>query len=376
MSQIAVNLQEKLPKTSQIASIEEVILELKKGKMIIVVDDEDRENEGDLIIPAENATPEMISFMAKNGCGLICLSLTQEKINQLELPLMSRQNQSRHQTAFTVSIEARQGISTGISAYDRSKTIQTAIDEKSTRNDIATPGHVFPLVAKDGGVLVRAGHTEASVDLARLAGFKPAGVICEIMNDDGTMARLPDLFEFATQHDLKIAKIADLIAYRRKYDHLVEAQLKQSFMSDYGGKFNLTSYKNKIAPHSHYISLVKGDISNSKSDPVYVRMHRLSVSQDVLGNQSTQSKLRQAMEFIADKDRGVIVLIQDDEASMISSAINDNNHDNQIRNYGIGAQILYDLGLKKIILLTNSDKLVVGIDGFDIEIVGTHKLEK
>ena len=263
-----------------LSSIEEVIEDARNGKMFILVDAEDRENEGDLVIPAQMCTPEAVNFMAKYGRGLVCLTLTGDRARQLNLQFMSSNNQSRNQTAFTVSIEAREGISTGISAHDRAHTVSVAIDPTKGQNDIVSPGHVFPLVAKDGGVLVRAGHTEAAVDIARLAGLYPAGVICEIMNDDGTMARLPDLVQFAQLHGLKIATIADLIAYRRRYDHFIHRAIETELESNYGGEFKMMVYLNTVE-YAEHIALVKGDISTP--EPVLVRMHATNVFDDILG---------------------------------------------------------------------------------------------
>ena len=267
----------------KLASIEDVIEDAKQGRIFILVDDEDRENEGDLVIPAEKADADVINFMAKYGRGLICLSLTQERVGLLGLQPMSSHNQTRHQTAFTVSIEAREGVTTGISAADRAKTIAVAIDPKMGRQDISTPGHVFPLVAQEGGVLVRAGHTEAAVDIARMAGLMPAGVICEIMNDDGSMARMPDLMVFAQQHGLNIATIADLIAYRRRTEHLIEVVAETTIESRYGGSFRARVYANKVN-YAEHVALVRGDLSGD--EPVPVRMHQFNLFADALGDTS------------------------------------------------------------------------------------------
>src|SRR5579871_3226059 len=267
-----------------VSPTETIIEEARNGRMFVLVDDEDRENEGDLVIPAQMATPEAINFMAKYGRGLICLAMTDERVRELGLPLMSPSNESRLRTAFTISIEAREGVTTGISAPDRARTIAVAIDPSRGRNDIVSPGHVFPLVAREGGVLVRSGHTEAAVDVARLAGLNPSGVICEIMNDDGTMARRPDLVRFAQLHGLKIATIADLIAYRRRHDRLVEKKLETDFDSRYGGRYRMHIYVNKVAYVEH-VALVKGDIATP--GPVLVRMHSLNVLDDVLGSSAS-----------------------------------------------------------------------------------------
>src|SRR6266404_6771029 len=296
--------------SESVSPTEAIIEEARNGRMFILVDDEAREDEGDLVIPAQMATPEAINFMAKHGRGLICLALTGERVHELGLPLMSASNETRHRTAFTVSIEAREGVTTGISAPDRARTIATAIDPTKDRRDIVTPGHIFPLMARDGGVLVRTGHTEAAVDLARLAGLHPSGVICEIMNDDGTMARRPDLIRFAQFHGLKIATITDLIAYRRRHDRLVERRLETEFESKYGGQFKMYIYVNTVAYVEH-IALVKGDISTP--DPVPVRMHALNVLDDVLASSVSGrgGVLQSAMEMIAGIGRGVIVLLRE-----------------------------------------------------------------
>ena len=282
-----------------LSPIEDVIEDARNGKMFILVDAEERENEGDLVIPAQMCTPEAVNFMAKYGRGLICLSLTGDRAKQLNLQLMSSTNQSRHQTAFTVSIEAREGISTGISAHDRAHTVSVAIDPTKGATDIVSPGHVFPLVARDGGVLVRAGHTEAAVDIARLAGLYPAGVICEIMNDDGTMARLPDLVQFAQLHGLKIATIADLIAYRRRYDNFIHRAIETELDSAYGGEFKMMVYLNTVE-YAEHIALVKGDISGP--EPVLVRVHAMNVFDDILGATGPRSDiLKESMRIISEE---------------------------------------------------------------------------
>ena len=358
-----------------LAPIEDVIEDARNGKMFILVDAEDRENEGDLVIPAQMATPDAINFMAKYGRGLICLSMTEDRAKHLNLELMSAHNQSRHQTAFTVSIEAREGVTTGISAHDRAHTIAVAIDPTKNFADIATPGHVFPLVAREGGVLVRAGHTEAAVDIARLAGLYPAGVICEIMNDDGTMARLPDLVQFAQLHGLKVATIADLIAYRRKHDNFMHRAIDTTFESEAGGEFRLMVYLNTVQ-YAEHIALVKGDITTP--DPVLVRMHAINVFDDLLGARGGRAGLiQQSMQAISDEGRGVIVIIRDTEATVVSDMlISDEKHGRErgpqrLREYGIGAQILLDLGVRKMELLSNSpNPTIVGIEGYGLEVVG------
>ncbi len=373
---------------SGVSPIEEVIEDAKQGKMFILVDAEDRENEGDLVIPAQMATPEAVNFMAKHGRGLICLTLTQDRADKLNLSLMSQDNQSRNQTAFTVSIEAREGITTGISAHDRARTIEVAIDPTKNSQDIVSPGHVFPLVARTGGVLVRAGHTEAAVDIARLAGHSPAGVICEIMNDDGTMARMPDLIPFAKEHGLKIGTIEDLIAYRRKYDNLVQRTGEYQVESIYGGEFSVKIYTNTAQPSEH-LALVKGDISSG--GPVPVRVHSSDVLSDMLGIGTKGGKhefLEKSMRMIAEEGRGVIVLIRDVKPGAVSGKLGkldtsgnktDSNKsksgDNRLVEYGIGAQILLDLGVKEMVLLSNSPMpKVVGLDAYDLHIEGLRKI--
>jgi 3,4-dihydroxy 2-butanone 4-phosphate synthase/GTP cyclohydrolase II len=358
-----------------LSPIEDIIEDAKNGKMFILVDDEDRENEGDLVIPAQMADKDAINFMAKYGRGLICLSLTKGRIEELGLPPMAKHNSCRHHTAFTVSIEAKDGVTTGISAADRAHTIATAISDEKTKDDIVTPGHVFPLEAREGGVLVRAGHTEAAVDIARLAGLKASGVICEIMNDDGTMARLPDLVEFAKEHELKLATIADLIKYRRKNDKLVERKYETKITSEYGGDFNMYIYVNTVE-YAEHIVLVKGDISSLDSVPV--RMHALNVLSDVLGDKFDEKNgdLQKSMNIISKAGCGVLVLLREPNKSIVSQLItqrgskkDDNNP--VLRDYGIGAQILIDLGIKKMKLITNSHRSIIGLDGYGLEIEDT-----
>ncbi len=356
-----------------LSSIEEIIEDAKNGRMFILVDDEDRENEGDLVIPAEKADADAINFMAKHGRGLICLALTGDRIDHLGLPLMTTHNASRHETAFTISIEAREGVTTGISAADRALTVGVAIAEQSSRQDIATPGHVFPLRARDGGVLVRAGHTEASVDVARLAGLNPSGVICEIMNEDGTMARLPDLVDYAKRLDLKIATIADLIAYRRKHDRIVEKKATTKLNSIYGGQFDMTVYTNSVE-YAEHVALVKGDITTD--EPVLVRMHALNVLDDVLGDNEAgkEKELHNAMRHVAEVGRGVIVLLREPQPSSLSERVQDHakgqKPSGQLRDYGIGAQILLDLGIREMVLLSNSERRnIVGLEGYGLSIV-------
>lgn len=357
-----------------LSPIEEVIEDARNGKMFILVDAEDRENEGDLVIPAQMCTPEAVNFMAKYGRGLVCLTLTGDRATQLNLQFMSMNNQSRNQTAFTVSIEAREGISTGISAHDRAHTVSVAIDPTKGATDIVSPGHVFPLVARDGGVLVRAGHTEAAVDIARLAGLYPAGVICEIMNDDGTMARLPDLVPFAQLHGLKIATIADLIAYRRRYDNFIHRAIETELDSEYGGEFKMMVYLNTVE-YAEHIALVKGDISGP--EPVLVRVHAINVFDDILGATGPRSDiLRESMRIISEEGRGVIVLIRDTTATVVSDMLlrkgegGEQGMPRRLREYGVGAQILLDLGIRDMVLLSDTDQNIVGLDGYGLRVVG------
>jgi 3,4-dihydroxy 2-butanone 4-phosphate synthase/GTP cyclohydrolase II len=357
--------------------IEEVIEEARNGRMFILVDDEDRENEGDLVIPAQMATPEAINFMAKYGRGLICLALPRERVEHLKLPLMPQQNASRLRTAFTVSIEAREGVTTGISAPDRARTVATAIDPTKGPEDLVTPGHIFPLMARDGGVLVRTGHTEAAVDIARLAGLNSSGVICEIMNDDGTMARRPDLVRFAQFHGLKIATIADLIAYRRRHDRIVEKKLETVFDSKYGGRFQMHIYVNKVAYVEH-VALVKGDIATP--GPVLVRMHALNVLDDVLGSSAggRGGVLHDAMEMIAAAGRGVVVLLREASPTSLLDRLRGLGEDGhagpELRDYGVGAQILLDLGVREMILLSNTHRTIVGLEGYGLTVVEERRI--
>jgi 3,4-dihydroxy 2-butanone 4-phosphate synthase/GTP cyclohydrolase II len=362
--------------------IEEIIDEARNGRMFILVDDEDRENEGDLVIPAQMATPSAINFMATHGRGLICLSLTAERCEQLDLEAMSPKNGTRHETAFTVSIEAREGVTTGISAGDRARTISVAIDGTKGRDDIVTPGHVFPLKARNGGVLVRAGHTEAAVDISRLAGLNPSGVICEIMRDDGTMARMDDLIGFARMHDLKIGTIRDLIAYRRRHDRMVEKKADLSFESRFGGQWTARTYFNK-ATGDETMALVKGRIDPTR--PTLVRMHTLSIFADILGErQGGRSELlHRSMEIIAEAGSGVIVLINRPMGMVMSRTIDIKNRLrageepdlNELRDYGVGAQILAELGVHDMVLLTNTHHSLVALEGYGLNIVGEQALD-
>ncbi|HUK07755.1 MAG TPA: 3,4-dihydroxy-2-butanone-4-phosphate synthase [Stellaceae bacterium] len=353
--------------------ISDIIEDARNGRMVILVDDEDRENEGDLVIPAQMATPDAINFMAKYGRGLVCLALSRERVEHLKLPLMPQQNSSRLATAFTVSIEAREGVTTGISAPDRARTIAVAIDPSKGPRDLVTPGHVFPLLARDGGTLVRTGHTEAAVDIARLAGLNPAGVICEIMNDDGTMARRDDLIAFAQRHGLKIATIADLIAYRRRHDRIVERKIETEFDSDFGGMFRMIVYANKVA-YAEHIALVKGDVGTG--EPVLVRMHALNVLDDVLGSKARgrSGVLQASLEMIGRAGRGVAVLIREPTPTALSDRVrrmlqHDNDRVPELRDYGIGAQILLDLGIRDMILLSNTTRTIVGLEGYGLSVV-------
>lgn len=360
-----------------LSKIEDVIADAKAGKLFILVDDEDRENEGDLCVIGEWADASAINFMAKYGRGLICLALTRDRTQALGLSLMERRNESRHQTAFTVSIEAREGVTTGISAADRAQTVRTAINPQCGAKDITTPGHIFPLVARDGGTLVRAGHTEAVVDIARAAGAdNPSGVICEIMKDDGEMARLPDLIGFAKEHDLKIGSIADLIAWRRGNETLVERTVESMITSNHGGDWRIIIYVNTISGVEH-IALIKGDITTD--DPVLVRMHRLNIMTDAIGEMSEKrhgDELSMAMDKIGEVGRGIVVVLRESSNTSLSSMISQRiatgtegpDPAQGLREYGVGAQILTDLGVSKMTVLSNSPLNVVSLEGYDLEI--------
>ena len=358
---------------SILSPIEDIIEDARNGRMFILIDDEDRENEGDLVIPAQMATPDAVNFMATHGRGLICLALTRERVQQLGLSLLPQSRRGGLETAFTVSIEARDGVTTGISAPDRARTIGVAIDPRSTEEDIVTPGHVFPLAARDGGVLVRAGHTEAGVDLARLAGLNPSSVICEIMNEDGTMSRLPELIKFAQFHGLKIGAIADLIAYRRRNDRIVERLLEHDFNSIFGGDFKYLVYYNKVE-YAEHIALVKGDVTTG--EPVMVRMHAFSIGSDALGSTNAKDAgiLQKSMEMVGEAGRGVIVVIRDTSPTASSDRLKQlwsapTSPVNELRDYGVGAQILVDLGVRDIILLSNSQRSIIGLEGFGLRVV-------
>ena len=349
-----------------LSTIDEIIDEARNGRMFILVDDEDRENEGDLVIPAQMATPDAINFMATYGRGLICLTLSQKRIRELGLPAMISNNKMRHQTAFTISIEAKEGVTTGISAADRARTIATAIDSNKGSEDISSPGHIFPLAARDGGVLVRTGHTEASVDISRLAGLAPGGVICEIMKDDGSMARLPDLVDFAQHHNLKVATIADLIKYRLKNDRIIKPSLTSELKTISGGSFKSVVFVNQ-ADNSEHLALIKGKIKNDK--PTLVRMHSINVFDDIYSAEKIL-ELHKAIEIIDREGSGAVVMLQNPNPTIISERLKINQEESQptFRGYGIGAQILLELGINEMIVLSNTEQTLIGLEGYGLTI--------
>ena len=361
--------------STYLSSAEELIEEARSGRMFILVDDEDRENEGDLVVPAQFATPDAINFMARHARGLICLALTRGRVERLGLPLMAAANGTRHQTAFTVSIEAAEGVTTGISAHDRAHTVAVAINPECGRDHITTPGHVFPLVAREGGTLVRAGHTEAAVDIARLAGLNPSGVICEVMNDDGTMARLPDLISFAQRHNLKLGSIADLIAHRRRTERLVRRVEEGVLHHAIGGEWRLAVYANTVEYAEHLV-LSKGELAAPV--PALVRMHQVDLMGDWVGGASWPT-LSAAMRLIAAENRGAIVLLRDPRPTALSERVAGMRGSPRprpvLRDYGIGAQILVDLGVRDMILLSNTQRTVVGLEGYGLNIVDQQPLE-
>ena len=360
------------------ASAAEIIAEAANGRMVVLVDDEDRENEGDLVIPAQMATPDVIAFMARHGRGLICLALTAERVAALELPPMARTNGTAMQTAFTVSIEASHGVTTGISAADRARTIAVAIDHANGPDAIVSPGHVFPLAARPGGVLVRAGHTEAAVDIARLAGLNPSGVICEIMRDDGVMARMDDLLDFARTHKLKVGTIRDLIAHRRRHDHLVERRAECAFASQWGGDWRAIAFRN-TATGTEQLALVKGPLNTD--EPVLVRMHVTDPFSDSFGATGPRAALlARSMEMIAAEGSGVVVLLPPPRGTF-SAAVRARSGEieraeaDELRDYGVGAQILTDLGIERMELITNTHHTLVALDGYGLQVVGERPVE-
>lgn len=369
--------------TSPLSPIEDILEDARNGRMFILVDAEDRENEGDFVIPAQFATPDQVNFMAMHGRGLICLAMSQERADELALRPMADDNRTPMKTAFTVSIEAREGVTTGISAHDRARTIAVAIDPTKTAQDIVSPGHVFPLTARDGGVLTRAGHTEAAVDIARLAGLAPAGVICEIMKDDGTMARLPDLVSVAQRHGLKIGAISDLIAYRRRHERFMERRLEAEFDSRWGAGFRLFVFVNRLDGMEH-VALVKGRVRADA--PTLVRMHKVDFVADVLGEAGARSALiADAIAAVAAApEGGVVVFIRETHKSAITERFGaapspergaDDRETRLLREYGVGAQILRDLGVREMVLLTNTPVRAPALEGYGLSILRTQPLD-
>lgn len=363
---------------SPISPIEDILEDARNGRPYILVDAEDRENEGDIIIPAQFATPDQINFMIKHARGLVCLAMTAERAKALRLPPMAAENRESMGTAFTISIEAREGVTTGISAADRARTVQIAADPTKGADDIVSPGHIFPLVARDGGVLVRTGHTEAAVDISRMAGLTPAGVICEIIKDDGEMARMPDLIAFAQLHGLKIGTIADLIAYRRRTERFVERVLETPFESVHGGPFKLILYRNTIEGAEH-IALVRGDIDPTK--PTVVRMHQIDFAADLLGHvEARQNYIPKAMQALAASDGpGVVVFLRDPGlhglAERLGGADKPTAVDRSLKAYGVGAQILLDLGVKDMIVMSSTRPNPTALEGYGLRIVGWRDMD-
>ncbi len=357
---------------SYLSPISEIIKDLSNGKMVVIVDDEKRENEGDLIFSASHVSPQKINFMAKYARGLICLALDKRRFEKLNLKLMTDNNLSKHRTAFTVSIEAKKGVTTGISAKDRAHTVKIAVSQRTKPNDLVSPGHIFPLLAKDGGVLERAGHTEAAVDLSRLANgnSSPYGIICEIMNDDGSMARFDDLKKFCKKHKLRMSSIKDLIEYKLKKDKFVKCIKSEDLVLPKFGQFKMFIYKNLIDGTEH-LAIVKGKIIKKKN--VLVRMHSLNIISDIFD--INNKDLEKSMEIISKNDAGVVVLIRNPEKEMKKNEYKSSKVQSKIfKEYGVGAQILIDLGIRRITLLTKSSKNIVGIDGFGLEINGTKRI--
>ena len=365
-------------RTAGVVTIEDILEDARNGRPYILVDAEDRENEGDVIIPAQFATPDQINFMARHARGLICLAITADRARQLRLPPMAVENRESMATAFTVSIEAAEGVTTGISAADRARTVQVAADPSKGADDIVSPGHVFPLVARDGGVLVRTGHTEAAVDISRMAGLTPAGVICEIMNDDGTMARMPDLVAFAQLHGLKIGTIADLIAYRRRTERFVERIMDTPFDSVHGGPFRLMLYRNTIEGAEH-VALVHGKIDPNK--PTVVRMHQVDFAADLLGHvEDRQSYIPRALKAITKSNEpGVVVFLRDPALHGLAERLAGPDKpaavDRSIKAYGVGAQILLDLGVRDMIVMSSTRPSPTALEGYGLRIVGWRDMD-